>query len=342
MKELMEIIRKKQENIKVKIFTEASSAIGFGHGIRCLSLYDELIKRGAEVEYIINGDESIQKLLPNATITIMNWLEESGLLGVLEDTDYAIVDSYLAPLENYERIAEYTKRALYIDDYQRIQYPKGVILNPLSRDERFKYRDYSSEVTILSGPKYVLIRSEFLECHSSEKETSESVLLLLGGTDVLGLRARIVRFLLEFNPSWNVDVVVGNNENQEAMGVRNVTIHSQLNALEMRDLIKKSSVVISASGQTLFELLYMKKVFLPIIVIDNQETHYNALQETFPEMLGIDARDSKDPVRDIAEIFQEFLSVDYRRNFKKKTSHLIDGLGAKRGVDALLNDGKRN
>jgi spore coat polysaccharide biosynthesis predicted glycosyltransferase SpsG len=45
--------------LKVKILTEGGKDIGLGHISRCLSLFDELLKRKISSELIINGDVKI-------------------------------------------------------------------------------------------------------------------------------------------------------------------------------------------------------------------------------------------------------------------------------------------
>ena len=322
--------------MRVKIFTEASSMIGFGHAVRCSSLYQELRDRDIQVEYIVNGERSIQSVLPNIMMTFTNWLDESYLLEHLKDIDYAIVDSYLAPPAIYQLIAERTKSALYIDDYQRIQYPRGLILNPSPKSEKFEYYQCSKGIKVLTGWKYILLRSEFLKEKIREREIENTVLLLLGGTDVLDLASSIAKQLLEYNPEWHVNVV-GSSRKHGFECSRNITFHGQLAARELKQLILSNKYMISAAGQTLFELLYLKKVVLPIIVVKNQKSNFEAFRAVFPEMLGIDASINVDSINEIVDVLPIFLSTQYREKFIKTLTSLVDGLGAKRGIDALLN-----
>lgn len=327
--------------MKVKIFTEASPMIGFGHAVRCSSLYQELKGRDVQAEFIVNGESSIQGILPNVTMTFADWLNESYLLEHLKDADYAIIDSYLASSEIYQLISERTRRALYIDDYQRIRYPKGVILNPVSGEENFEYCKDNDEIEVLTGWEYILLRPEFIEYETDETEEENAVLLLSGGTDALNIASNMARLLSEYNPSWHINVV-GNGRSHGMESLKNATFHGPLTARELKRLMLHSKYIISAAGQTLFELLYLNKVFLPLVVIENQKNNIEVLHNIFPEMLSVDVRTYLSPIQEIINVLPVFLSAKYREEFNRILDPLVDGLGAKRVIEHLfLVDDKR-
>ena len=96
--------------MKVFIITEGVKNIGFGHVTRCFSLYQAFEERGILPEFIINGDDNIEYLLEDVNYKIFNWLDEkSKLFEMVKDTDIAIIDSYLADISLYNKIANLVK-----------------------------------------------------------------------------------------------------------------------------------------------------------------------------------------------------------------------------------------
>jgi spore coat polysaccharide biosynthesis predicted glycosyltransferase SpsG len=116
--------------MKVSIITEGSNKIGFGHVTRCLSIYQAFEERGVSPLLIINGDNIIESLLKNYNYKIFKWLENTKkLFNIIKDSDIIIIDSYLADYNIYKTISNFTKIIVYLDDNNRIEYPKGIILN---------------------------------------------------------------------------------------------------------------------------------------------------------------------------------------------------------------------
>ena len=93
--------------IKIKIFTEGSEKIGFGHLSRCAALYDEAIRQGFSAELFIqvsDYDFTTNSILSNRRYSVVNWQSKKYLQKNLDANDYCIVDSYLATLEIYEEV----------------------------------------------------------------------------------------------------------------------------------------------------------------------------------------------------------------------------------------------
>ncbi|MBI5140367.1 MAG: hypothetical protein HZA94_02890, partial [Candidatus Vogelbacteria bacterium] len=53
----------KKSRMKVLILTEGGKSIGAGHLARCSALYQACEEKGANVELVINGDDSVSFLL---------------------------------------------------------------------------------------------------------------------------------------------------------------------------------------------------------------------------------------------------------------------------------------
>lgn len=260
-------------NRRVVIFSEAGQNIGFGHLTRCSALYDEIDKRGIEVILVIYG-EGIENLLGKRKYKIIDWKDLEFLRNFLNQTDYLIIDSYLATMEVYDFCSKNTTKCLYIDDTNRINYPKGVILNP-SLSENVKY-DTKNE--ILQGKDYIILRKEFTEEKIPYFEKEIDVLISLGGTDIRNLIPKLLDILDSINNKLKIVVVTGKiSKNIKQIETDYIKVFSNIEALEMRNLILKSKFIICGCGQSIYEMLALKAKFLPILIIDNQISNKDGL-----------------------------------------------------------------
>ncbi len=179
------------------IFTEGGSRCGFGHVTRCSALYDEALACGLAPRFVINGDEEVLRVLGVRRVSLADWRDEAFIRAQLTPESFAVVDSYLAEPQVYEWISANCRRAVYIDDNQRITYPAGVVVNPSLYGHRLDYPQ-TPGVDYLLGPQYVILRPEFRQLPPRiRRSVVQRVLVTLGGADVLNLTPMILRVLNE-------------------------------------------------------------------------------------------------------------------------------------------------
>lgn len=258
---------------RVIIFTEGGDNIGLGHITRCFALYEEIESRDIEVLFVIFG-KNIDGLLKGKKYLNKDWKDKEFLKFFLKKDDYIIIDSYLADIEIYKFISESTKKCLYIDDNNRISYPKGIILNPVLYDDIV----YKTENIVLQGKDYIILRKEFLETTTEAVEKNIDVLITLGGTDIRNLTPKLLQIIKRINSKLKIAVVIGkafdNIEKIEKEKNDNIEFYYNLSALEMKEIILKSKTVICGCGQTINEMLSLGAKFLPILIADNQLNDY--------------------------------------------------------------------
>jgi spore coat polysaccharide biosynthesis predicted glycosyltransferase SpsG len=224
--------------MKVKIFTEVAMSIGYGHLSRCIALMDELLFRNVEVDLIIYGDLISAKLLENKVYRNENWINIDYLDNNIDSEDLVIVDSYKAGVEHYELISSKSKKALYIDDNNRIQYPKGTILNPSIQSINIDY-SYTQQEMVLRGSKYVILRSVFH--HNIKKNLHNNVhriLVIMGGTDIKGISLTIINNICEVNKNIMCDIVLNSLQFEKLSLLNlsnNIYLHKDLSDIEILD-----------------------------------------------------------------------------------------------------------
>src|SRR5262245_27598172 len=148
--------------IKAVIIAEAGKGIGWGHLSRSLSLYQAFRQKGVSVRLIIDQQGADKLPIPaGVQKSIFNWKEDARrLFREIADSQIVVIDSYLAELPLYKSIALRTELAAYIDDYQRLPYPPGVITNTAPSAQPGMYRKMRN-MHLLLGPQYALLRPEY-------------------------------------------------------------------------------------------------------------------------------------------------------------------------------------
>ena len=102
--------------MKVMIFTEGGKRTGFGHISRCVALYDEVQRRGIQVELIVHSHDELCEIVGNREYTLINWYTSDVINQLIPSDSYCIVDSYIASKELYQEIKERATSTLFLDD----------------------------------------------------------------------------------------------------------------------------------------------------------------------------------------------------------------------------------
>lgn len=327
--------------MKVKILTEGGKNIGLGHISRCMSLYAEASNREISTDFIINGDVSSVDFLHGITFKNENWLQGKFLHNYITADDYIIIDSYKAEKLVYESIVKLSKKAIFIDDIGRLDYPEGIIVNPSLDSSSIEYSN-SPKRSLLSGPDYVIVRPPFVGIKRETVSNSiKRILITMGGTDVRKLTPLLVNNVCKNLNNIKFDIVIGSKDTDELydqyLGFENVSIHYNIDANEMFELMTNCDLAITAAGQTIYELLATQTPFIPILVIENQENNIRSLLKYNPNQIVM----KHDEIGLIEHIFDTLNIYDasvYRQEQNKAYEGLIDGYGAKRIINKLLED----
>ncbi|NQT22165.1 MAG: UDP-2,4-diacetamido-2,4,6-trideoxy-beta-L-altropyranose hydrolase [Candidatus Omnitrophica bacterium] len=309
------------KNKRVMILTEAGKNIGYGHLTRCISLYQAFEEKGIAPELLIEGDKSIPSLIKGMNFQIFNWRRErSKLSKKLKQSSIIIIDSYLANKSIYEGIArnEYNE-LVAIDDYDRLDYPEGVVINPSIYGEDLAY-SARKEINYLVGKKYIMLRKEFWNIPAKViNRELKNVLITFGGVKQKGLIHGIVRCLKN---KFNFNLFI--TENKKIFGAK-----------EMIELMLKADIAISGGGQTTYELA---RVGLPVIGIcyaDNQKLNLESWQRKgFVEYIGW--HNDEGILLRLENAINKILPYEDRLRRSWIGKNCVDGKGAGNVVNKLL------
>ena len=307
--------------MNIQILTEGGKSVGFGHVVRCLAIYVAFEEMNTSPELIVNSDKSILHFLKSKNYKRFNWLKQQNkLFKITESTEVVVIDSYLAEKYLYEKISETTNGIMVmIDDFNRIDYPKGIIVNPSIYGNKSKYIRKNGMVYLL-GKDYIILRKEFWDVPEKKinKETKK-ILITFGGINHYDLAKKIVNVLKdEFGFNF---YIVDSSKNK-------------LTAKEMLNLMLQSDICISGGGQTTYELARVGVPTIGICFAENQLGNLMNLEKVdFLKFAGW--FDGKNLFHKIKENVNE-LDYDSRLKMSKTGKKYVDGQGAKRIVKEIL------
>lgn len=312
--------------MKVLIITEGGTTIGLGHISRCTAIGQAFKEHGVVPELKVCGDD---------------WQRESDkMLKIAKEADIVLVDSYQAPQQFYEEVSRIARMPVYLDDYMRIRYPKGIVVNGAIFAEGMNY-PARRDVEYLLGAHYFPLRKAFWDAPSLQiRKHIERILITFGGADSAGMTPAILRCLAHHLPKTNKTVIIGkwfrNIAGIKKCGDHNTKYMMSPDADGMRQVMLASDLAISSGGQTLYELA---RVGLPTIAIseaDNQIHNLRGWART-----GFISFTDKQMGPAPEKIVLTGLEQLQNRRVRTAKNHLgrkfIDGNGAHRIVAKLLN-----
>ncbi len=293
------------------ILTEAGSGIGLGHLARCVGLFDALEECGCACEIVVAGDAP-SHIVGNREAHSMGWRAEARVAEVVGGNDIAVVDSYEASRAIYEAIAGTVPVVVYLDDYDRLPYPPGIVVNG-SRVSDARVRDRHSGSTALLGTQYQLLRSPFWSVpERSVRAEVRRILLLSGGADAGAMREVMASILRVAYPDVLLDVA-----------------DSPRNAEAIRDAMLAADVAVTAAGQTLYELAASGTPAVAVCVADNQIPQARELEHAGVLQLAGVWGDPEVPAR-VVRLLEVLWGPRERAAMAAAGRRLVDGAGARR------------
>jgi UDP-2,4-diacetamido-2,4,6-trideoxy-beta-L-altropyranose hydrolase len=330
--------------MKVFIITEGNSKIGFGHISRCISLSQAFNEQNINPYFIINGDETIKNVIDPRNLYLFDWIKENTkLYNLINEADITIIDSYSFSDLIAKKISKIVKLSVYIDDNNRINYPKGIVVNSSIHAKNLKYIN-NPEICYLLGTEYSMLRKEFWDPSTKEiNKQIETILITLGINDIRNIIPKLLKILNEKFPNLQKKIIVGkcfrNIDKLDYSPNKNCTLLFSLDANEMKDAMLSSDIAITAGGQTSYELLSLGVPSLIIAVADNQVQSVEEFNK-----LGLACYagwwENNDLFDNILRFIENLKNVEVRQKIIKKGEKYIKPDGARKIINIILNQFK--
>lgn len=326
--------------MKVAIITEGFENTGYGHITRCISLYQAFEERNITPIIYLNGDEKSKSFLININYELINWLTHPAqLIKKIINSDIVIIDSYYASKEFYENISKFTKLLLIVDDFMRIDYSSGIILNGSINAESLQYPTKKG-IEYLLGTQYIPIRKAFWNNPARKyKNKIETILITFGGQDIRNLTLPVLNAVNDYNPSIKINVVFGNKDGNILKELKNKYPNSEfyfsINDEAMKTLMLESDLAITAAGQTLYELAATGTPAIAVAVADNQKININEWHKAGYLLEPIFYNDIN-CIKKIVDQLKKLESIRLRKKIGNNGKTKVDGRGSQKVINYLI------
>jgi UDP-2,4-diacetamido-2,4,6-trideoxy-beta-L-altropyranose hydrolase len=338
---------------------DATPQMGAGHVMRCLALAQAWRDCGGRAVFAFAAaGEALVERLQSETMGIFRLFAEPGSVEDAAQTAAlaAQIGASWVVLDGYHFHSIYQKaikaagiRLFVIDDFGSAERCcADLILNQNLRADEGWYPDREPYTRLLLGTSFVLLRREFLSWYGWYRrvpQPARRVLVTLGGSDSGDAIVQVARGLQRITLEDFETVVIVGAEDAHAGELRaiaegaRVSISLTKNVVDTSPLMAWADVSVIAAGGTLWELLYMgsavlsyaRNPFQQMIVgeLDRQKTVVDLgdLNRIDPELMAV-------------EIEAVAKSEDRRTAMRSAGRQMVDGKGATRVVQALLEQGE--
>jgi UDP-2,4-diacetamido-2,4,6-trideoxy-beta-L-altropyranose hydrolase len=359
---------------------DASVEIGTGHVMRCLTLAEELRRQGHDCRFICRdhrghlGELIAGKGFPvNLLLTTVEdsldysrgygtahseWLgvpwqlDAAQTLSLLESlrVDWLVVDHYALDSRWEGQVNGAVGGIMVIDDLADRDHQADMLLdqNALNEEMEERYRErLNSECTLLLGPHYALLGSEYSFLANALPERNGQVsraLVFVGGSDPHHLTERYLNALSapEFR-NILVDVVLGKNHpapeavSDLVSSREHARIYSGLPSLSA--LMIRADLMLGAGGATNWERMCLGLNSVVVSVAHNQDKVNQELEKKgFIHFLGKAEHVTVDIIR--SALKQILVSPLDNCASARSMRKIVDGKGCKRVVETLLGQRK--
>lgn len=354
--------------MKIAFRVDASSQIGTGHFMRCLTLADALKQRGAQIRVLsrhlpghlrdmLAAKEHQFMLLKSSSIEPISdgpaqshWLGTSqyadaqDTIQALSDQawDWLVIDHYALDARWESALRQTAKNILVIDDIADRQHDCDVLL-----DQNF-YADMDARYTgkvppyclLLLGPRYALLREEFRRLHEQVTPRAgpvKRVLVFFGGVDADNYTAWAIEALANSSAhDLHVDVVIGaqhpyREQIESACSDYGFVCHVQTN--RMAELMASADLAVGAGGSASWERCCLGLPALAFSMAPNQR--YLVEEAALRGLLCAPIYHSG--VRSSIELHLKALLANPHllQMISRRALEAVDGLGVQRALRAI-------
>jgi UDP-2,4-diacetamido-2,4,6-trideoxy-beta-L-altropyranose hydrolase len=321
-----------EQAMQALILTEAGRGRGNGHLSRCTGLWEAFQHYGHKARLVVDSDQ----LLPDG-IAPGDWkrdLDQVLPAGAPREL-VTVVDSYEADRALLETIAARSRSCCFFDDYARLEYPDGTLVNAaFEADLLFPIR--RDGVRYLTGPRYAVLRKPFWEKRPYlVRERIEHVIVSLGSVATARGCLDVAASILHILPEAEM-VLLGEWKAASAVacpreGVRCLWISEPERLI---DKALQSDLAVCSGSQVLLEMACLGVPAVTLQTADNQEATIAGFRKAG---YSVNAGPFASPKQTnlLRTAIEELLPAGERQRRSSLGRELVDGQGAPRIVQTL-------
>lgn len=289
---------------RVAIRVDASVQIGTGHVMRCLTLAHQLHQEQIDVSFITrllpghlcdlieSQGFSVYRLPSIGTseeTDYFGWLEENWeedarqtieSLGEKQGNVWVIIDHYGLERSWEREVRKIANRIMVIDDLANRYHDCDILLDQnLFEDFETRYDNLVPQnCKMLLGPRFALLRPEFLAARNVLRERDgniQTLLIFFGGSDPTNETAKALEAIAMLDePEIAVTIIVGSSNPKkeviQAISKRNPNFSFHCQVDNMAELIARADLAIGAGGTALWERCFLGLPTILVVVAENQ------------------------------------------------------------------------
>ncbi len=348
---------------------DASTMIGIGHLMRCLTLADGLVNAGLKcaficrehpgnmIKFIRNKGHPTYALPYIPPSAVFNQPEHSLWLGGNQEddakecinimkgknVDWLIVDHYGLDAKWETLVKEFCVKLMVIDDLADRSHECELLLDQTFGRESSDYLDLVGDGTrVLCGSKYALLRPEFLAIRSlslqrRNQEHAKNILVFMGGIDANNVTGLVLEALEKTRllEQLSITVVLGSSApwlddvRQKAANMPWNT-RVEVGVENMGNLMAFSDIAIGAAGTTSWERCCLGLPTILLVLAQNQLSVAYELSKAGAADLISDVRAID---QDLPKLTSELVySLKRRMSMSSAAAKMVDGDGLTRVI----------
>jgi len=272
-------------SIKIAARFDATSSLGGGHGLRCLTLLNAFHEAGISRETTLLVNPEASDIINDFNIhqfdqTIIK--NDRQIAASARPVDVLIVDHYQLD-QQFERAARAWAKCIFvIDDLENRPHDCDFLLDQtLGRTAQIYQTLTPPDCTLLLGPKWCLVRPEFSNLRPrslAQRQTAkpiQTVMISTGLTDPVNATGLYLNALEKMNFKGQCHIVLGRHapfyqkvKQSLHSYAYNCTLHE--NVTHMAELMCNMDFVLGAAGTSSWERCVLGLPSSVLILADNQ------------------------------------------------------------------------
>lgn len=355
-------------DMNVAFRTDATSQIGTGHFMRCLTLADGLKQRGAHIRFVSRGlPEHLRDMLsakgieftlleneelelPVGELAHSHWLGASqaqdaqATIQALADIswDWLVVDHYALDAHWEKVLRASANKIMVIDDIADRQHDCDVLLDQnFYADMHTRYVEkVPTHCQQLLGPRYALLRDEFRKLRELVKPRTgnvKNILVFFGGVDADNYTGLAIEALPGLAVDIQINVVIGAQhpnrlQIEEACAQRGYVCHVQ--TTRIAELMANADLAIGAAGSASWERCYLGTPSILVTLAENQVGIAKGL-DWIGASVYLGSKETVSP-QGILNSVKKLIEAPYEvKTISEKAYELVDGKGLDRVCQML-------
>jgi spore coat polysaccharide biosynthesis predicted glycosyltransferase SpsG len=249
----------------------------------------------------------------------------------------AVVDSYEASRPLLETIAARSRRCCFFDDYARLDYPDGVLVNAAVNADSL-YPTRRDGLRYLTGPRYTVLRKAFWKSPPFRVHRRVRRVLVTLGSAVAAAKAQEVSTTIRRTlPEAEITLLHPVAATAAVHAREGIRWAWEAETERFKDLARSSDLAVCAGGQTLLELACLGVPSICLLTAANQRPNAVGLQKAgFSALAG--SLDDPACLDKLSAWLRKLLPFEQRARLSGIGRKLVDGKGASRVAAELFGE----